>query len=267
MPRCIGQYELGHALCDGGPGRVACNHRSTCIALQAHTAKKGTKPTDYVILDKDVNGNIYAKPLGIERFVKIVEKQKVFAVEEKVIVVRSIHLRKKKKKGYKDTKKKESPWHGNFVLLNDWFEEWLAMIVKGTGLPLARLAVEARAGELYFRDRRRNARSEIALYIRGKSKGLQHGIDFPIAEFCWQTKKLKATVTYCILPEQFVGITIQRMRWLKPKKTELEDKKKRHFRSRSVDLTRAQVRMSAEVIVDLMNWNLIKSKEFLESVT
>jgi len=259
MPRCIGQHEPGNAVCDGEKARPACIHKSTCEALQWHTSKNNTKPTDYIRLAKDKLGNVYAKPLGEQRFEKVIEKANL----EKPII-RNKHLAPSSKKIKKKKKRKtySSQFSGNRKILDEWFDEFLSLLARATQRTVARLPVEAFPGELFLKDYRDNPDSSIvSVFVRGTPYRKSNGVDFPVVQVKYRIREVKMDVRYPITQEQFKGIDCKRMAWIKPIPLFQHQEKytAAGFKSKSLSLTRPQFRMCAEIVIDLINREVIKT--------
>lgn len=262
MPRCVGKYESGHAVCDGSPGRAPCAHRDICVGLRLHSIRNKTVPSDYVKMVQDGKGASYAKPLRESRFHEIIQQATKLSELARPVIVRNPNLAPKKTTpivpGTIQYKRYMASVSGNARMLDKWYLEWVGMISKGARIPLARLAVEALPGELYVRDKRVH-RHEIQLYVRSEQRGKVEIRDMPIAALKWRIQKLRMDVRYPVLPGMFEGISPTAMRELKPQEWRNNAfPRETDFVSASDALTHEQLRMSAQAVVELLNAGVIK---------
>jgi hypothetical protein len=140
------------------------------------------------------------------------------------------------------------PRPGNALLLDTWYREWLQIIADMTKLRLARLWAEAEPGDLFPQDRRRKS-NYVGLYIADKS-------DWPgigVGCLLWRPRLVRMDVRFTVPPGGFDGIGVEALRWLKPQPCS-----EGRWRSQSRGLDRAGVRLSAEVIAQLLNRGKIK---------
>lgn len=72
-PSCVGQYEPGHTVCDGSKAEKPCASRDKCSALALRMRQKNTKPSAYVELKEDSQGQPYAVPKDVSKFDKITQ--------------------------------------------------------------------------------------------------------------------------------------------------------------------------------------------------
>lgn len=83
MPHCVGDYDVGDAVCDGDPNDKddkPCTWRDRCAGFQAHLTATGSNSEDFVGQESDTNQEgeerHWAEPHGSHpKFLKLVDKQ------------------------------------------------------------------------------------------------------------------------------------------------------------------------------------------------
>jgi hypothetical protein len=258
MPRCIGEHDPGHAVCDG-VGRPPCAHRDICVAIQLRAKHKGLKRTSYIQLTEDAHGRTYAEPRDTPKLMRIVS-----STIERYGVREGIATRapgpspgpvKPVAPAAKAVARRPAPEqpkrYANARMLDAWFKEWLGIVSEATGLPIARLEPEARPGELYFKDRR-----AISCYCGVYIKAPRGQRDVPVAAIHWRARLVRMDIKFPFRPGEFVGVGRERMRWLRP-----QEHKDGAWLSWSRGLDRAAIRMSAEVVASLITSGRIKVPE------
>lgn len=227
MPRCVGQYEADHKVCDGDGAskvpaeRLACPHRDVCVAVRLRMEETGRARSAYVVQREDNAGNPYAAPRNPEAFQRIVKHTlRRYGVADgrattrpKATASRGRRLapadtgvaRRGKSKG-----KPRPPRSQAAIEMDPWYDEWLAYIVRATGREVARLPVEARPGQLYVRDQRRLS-YYVAVYCKAR-----RGRDVPIGCLLWRPRFCSIDVKFSVPPGEWVGIGRDTMRMLKP---------------------------------------------------
>lgn len=244
LPRCIGKHEPGHPVCDR-----QCKHRDVCLVVQARAKGERKKPISYVRYKRNDKGQVYAvprNPHAMARYVKLA----LAALAASEGLPRKPPRPGSGPRAAMATAATERS--GNHKLLDGWYREWLRIIEHRTGRKYGGVQPAASPGELYVRDRRRTS-GYLGLYI----KAARDADDKPVAALVWRARLVRMDVKFPIAPARFDGVSAERMKWLKPR----EIVKDGCWISRSRGLDLASIRMSAEVIADMVNNGAIASPE------
>lgn len=259
MPRCVSQYEDEHPICDGdGAMRPPCAHRDLCVAMRCVMIERSVPREAMVVLVEDEHGKPYAKPKDPKKLENrlgvAIGRYGVAQGQTKVTPVPRHAAAAPATPGAKPVARrgtKAPPRPGNAILLDMWYREWVQIIADMTKRDVARIWAEADHGDIFAVDRRRTS-GYVGLYI--SAKGDWPGIG--IGCLVWRSRMVRMDVKFPLPPGGFDGIGVEAMRWLKPQAAS-----KGRWRSVSRGLDRAGVRLSAEVIAQLLNRGKIKVPE------
>ncbi len=259
MPRCVSQHELGHPVCDGAGARLPCPHRDVCVATKCVMIERSVSRESLVVLVEDDNGRQYAKAKDARKLEKRLQRAiRVYGVAEgqtKVTPVPRPAQGERVAPAAKEVARKGAraprPRPGNAMLLDMWYREWVQIIADMTKLDVARHWSEAEPGDIFIHDRRGRS-GYVGLYLATKHDWPGVGLGCLV----WRHRMVRMDVKFPLPVGGFEGIGVEAMRWLKPQSCS-----DGRWKSRSRELDRAGVRLSAEVIAQLVNRGKIRVPE------